>query len=123
MVWTLAAAGRDLEALDAAEPALMMSRRGVRILCEMAAAHCRLGNTAAAEALHQEVQQRAGTEYVGWSEQAAIAASAGRMLEARELLRRGIAARDSYLGFESCPAWLPMRQDDAGRAMLEASGP
>ncbi|HVF16024.1 MAG TPA: protein kinase, partial [Steroidobacteraceae bacterium] len=52
LVWTLAAAGRDQEALDAAEPALTMSGRGVRILCEMAASHARLGKREAAELLY-----------------------------------------------------------------------
>jgi serine/threonine protein kinase/tetratricopeptide (TPR) repeat protein len=123
LVWALAAAGRDLEALEAAEPALTMSRRGVRVLCEMAASHSRLGNTEAAESLYQEVLARARTSYVGWAEQAAIAASAGRMKEAHALLRRGIEARDSYLSFETCPAWQPMRQDDEGRRLLDAVGP
>ena len=123
LVWTLAGAGRDVEALEAAEPALTMSRRGVRILCEMAASHARLGNRDAAESLYREVSERAHTSYVGWSEQAAVAASAGRIADARELLRRGIEARESYVGFESCPAWLPMRTDDEGRRMLDAAGP
>jgi serine/threonine-protein kinase len=123
LVWTLGAAGRNVEALEATEPALLMSRRGVRILCEMAASHARLGDREAAELLHQEVAERARTSYVGWSEQAAIAASAGRIAEARELLRRGIEARESYISFESCPAWQPMRDDDEGRRMLDAAGP
>jgi serine/threonine-protein kinase len=123
LVWTLGAAGRNVEALEAAEPALLMSRRGVRILCEMAASHARLGDRDAAELLHQEVSERARTSYVGWSEQAAIAASAGRIAEARKLLRRGIEARESYISFESCPAWQPMRDDDEGRRMLDAAGP
>ncbi len=123
LVWTLAAAGRDAEALAATEPALTMSRRSVRILCEMAASHARLGDREAAELLHQEVLERARASYVGWSEQAAIAASAGRITEARELLRRGIEARESYISFESCPAWQPLRDDDEGRRMLDAAGP
>jgi serine/threonine-protein kinase len=123
LVWTLAAAGRDVEALEAAEPALTLSRRGVRILCEMAASHARLGNQEAAESLHEEVVVRARTSYVGWSEQAAIAASAGHIGVARDLLRRGIEARESYIGFESCPAWQPLRDDDEGRRLLDAAGP
>jgi serine/threonine protein kinase len=123
LVWTLAAAGRDAEALEVAEPALTLSRRGVRILCEMGASHARLGNREGAESLYQEVLERARTSYVGWSEQAAIAASAGHIVEAREFLRRGIEARESYLSFESCPAWQPLRDDDEGRRMLDAAGP
>jgi tetratricopeptide (TPR) repeat protein len=123
LVWTLAAAGRDVEALEAAEPALAISGRGVRILCEVAASHARLGNREAAETLHEEVMARARTSYVGWSEQAAVAASAGRIAAARDLLRRGIDARESYLSFESCPAWQPLREDNEGRRMLDAAGP
>lgn len=123
LVWTLAAAGRDVEALQAAEPALAMSGRGVRILCEMAASHARLANREGAEALYEEVSVRARTSYVGWSEQAAIAASAGRITIARDLLRRGIEARESYLTFGSCPAWQPLRHDNEGRRMLDAVGP
>jgi hypothetical protein len=109
--------------LEAAEPALTMSGRGVRILCEMAASHARLGNREGAEVLHEEVLLRARTSYVGWSEQAAIAASAGHIAGARDLLRRGIEARESYLSFESCPAWQPLRDDDEARRMLDAAGP
>ena len=123
LVWTLAAAGRDVDALEAAEPALAMSGRGVRILCEMAASHARLGNREAAESLYEEVLVRARTSYVGWSEQAAIAASAGHIADARDLLRRGIEGRESYISFESCPAWQPLRDDDEGRRMLDEAGP
>jgi hypothetical protein len=73
--------------------------------------------------LHEEVVARARTSYVGWSEQAAIAASAGRIAVARDLLRRGIEARESYVGFESCPAWWPLREDHEGRRMLDTAGP
>jgi hypothetical protein len=31
--------------------------------------------------------------------------------------------RESYLSFESCPAWQPLRGDDEGRRMLDAAGP
>jgi tetratricopeptide (TPR) repeat protein len=123
LVWALAAAGRNADAIDAAEPALLMSGRGPRILAEIAAAHSRLGNRDAAEQVFQEVTERARTTYVGWSEQGAIAASAGRIDEARALVTRGIAARESFLAFESCPAWSPLRADAEGRRMLDAAGP
>ena len=123
LVWAFAAAARDAEALEAAEPALLMSRRGPRILAEVAAAHSRLGNRDAAEQVFNEITQRARTMYVGWSEQGAIAASAGRLEEARALVARGIEARDSYLAFETCPAWSPFRADEEGRKLLDAAGP
>lgn len=123
LVWTLAAAGRDAEALEAAEPALQMSGRSPRILAEVAAAHARLGNRAAAEQIFQEVTERARTTYVGSSEQAAIAASAGRLELARDLIKRGIEARESFVVFESSPAWTPLREDDEARELFDAAGP
>jgi serine/threonine-protein kinase len=123
LVWTLAAMGRDAEALEAAEPALQMSRRGARILAEVAASHSRLGNRDAAEHIFREITERARTTYVGWSEQGAIAASAGRLDEARALVARGIEARESYLAFPTCPAWGPLRGDEEGRKLLDAAGP
>lgn len=61
--WTLAAAGADAEAIGAAEPALRMSRRSAPILCELAASHARLGYRAAAEAIHEEIRERARSTY------------------------------------------------------------
>jgi serine/threonine-protein kinase len=123
LIWTLAAAGRDAEALEASEPALLMSRRGSRVLAEMAASHWRMGNLDAAEQVYQEVRARALTTYIGWAEQGAIAAAAGHMDVARELVSRGIEARDSYLAFETCPAWDPFKADPEGFTMLAAVGP
>ena len=123
LVWALAASGRDAEALEAAEPALRMSGRGSRILAEVAASHSRLGDRDAAEQIFQEITGRARTTYVGWAEQGAIAASAGRLDEARALVRLGIEARDSFLAFETCPAWSPFRDDAEGRRMLDSVGP
>ena len=74
---TLAGLARHDEALAAAEPALLMSGRDPRILAEVAAVHAARGDRTAAEAVHQEIQSRARTGYIGWAEQAAIAASAG----------------------------------------------
>jgi serine/threonine protein kinase/tetratricopeptide (TPR) repeat protein len=123
LVWALAASGRDADALEAAEPALRMSGRGSRILAEVAASHSRLGDRDAAEQIFQEISGRARTTYVGWAEQGAIAASAGRLDEARALVRLGIEARDSFLAFETCPAWSPFRDDAEGRRMLDGVGP
>jgi eukaryotic-like serine/threonine-protein kinase len=123
LVWALGAGGRDAEALEAAEPALMMSGRGSRVLADAAAAHARLGHRDAAEQIYQEITSRARSGYVGWSEQGAIAASAGRMEEARVLVARGIEARDSFLAFLTCPAWGPFHADPASLAMLEGVGP
>jgi len=123
LVWTLSAAGRYAEALDACEPALLMSRRGSRVLAEIAAVHWRLGNVDAASQVYHEITDRARTTYVGWAEQGAIAAAAGQIDVARALVARGIEARDSYLAFETCPAWDPFKVDPEGSSMLLAAGP
>jgi hypothetical protein len=100
-----------------------MSRRGSRILAEMAASHWRMGNLDAASQLYQEITDRARTTYVGWAEQGAIAAADGQIDTARELVARGIEARDSFLAFETCPAWDPFKADPEGSRMLLAAGP
>ena len=78
MVWTLSAAGRYDEALAAAEQALAMSGRSPRVLTEVAAIHAARGNRAAAEAIYNELCDRARTAFVGHAERAAAAASAGQ---------------------------------------------
>ena len=123
LVWALGAAGRDREALEAAEPALRMSNRGPRVLAEVAAAHARLREVDRAEQVWQEIAARAAAGYVGWAEQGAIAASAGRVEEARALLARGIEARDSYLAWRGSPAWGPLRGDPVGRVLWQGAGP
>jgi tetratricopeptide (TPR) repeat protein len=123
LLWTHAAAGQYESALEVAEPALLMSGRGARVLAEIGAVHWHMKNEAAAEALFQEITTRAAAQYVGFSEQGAIAAAAGRIEEARGLVARGIAMRESYLAFESTPAWDPFKADPAGREMLRRAGP
>jgi tetratricopeptide (TPR) repeat protein len=122
LVWALAATGADLEAIEAAEPALRMSGRSPRVLCEMAASHARLGNREAAELIHQEIAERARNTYIGWAEQASIAASAGRSSEALDLLRTAIKERDTYLSFNGTPAWGPLRGNEEGRRLLDSVG-
>jgi serine/threonine-protein kinase len=123
LVWALGAAGRDREALEAAEPALRMSDRGPRVLAEVAAAHARLSDVDRAEQVWQEIAARAAAGYVGWAEQGVIAASAGRVEEARALLARGIEARDSYLAWRGSPAWGPLRGDPVARVLWQNAGP
>jgi serine/threonine-protein kinase len=123
LVWTLAAAGRDAEAIEAAEPALRMSGRSPGILCEVAASHARLGQRDAADAIHVEITERARTSYVELSQRASIAASAGRSTEALDFLRRAIDERETYLSFGSTPAWGPLRDDAEARRLLDSVGP
>lgn len=78
LVWTLAATARHDEALAEAAPALMMSGRHARILTEMAAIHASQGDRAAAEDIHQELQARSRTAYVGYAEQAAASTKPAR---------------------------------------------
>jgi tetratricopeptide (TPR) repeat protein len=122
LLWTLSASGQYDEALREAEPALMMSGRAPRLLAEVAAVHTARGDAAAAEAVYQELRGRARTAYVGWSEQAVTAASAGHLEEARRLLAKGIEARDPYVPFWKLPAWASIRADDEGMRLLRSTG-
>jgi len=118
LVLTLAALGRHAETLAAAEPALGMSGRNPRVLAEVAAVHAARGEGAAAEAVFQETHGRAQTSYIGWSEQGAIAASAGRLEEARALVRQGVEAREPFVLWSKLPSWAPFRADREGREIL-----
>jgi serine/threonine-protein kinase len=122
MVMVLAALGRHDEALTAAEPALLMSGRNSRILAEVAAVHAARGDTSAAEAVYQEVRGRARTGYIGWAEQGAIAASAGRIEEARKMVRQAVDEREVFLVFWKLPAWRPFRDAPEGRRILGSTG-
>jgi hypothetical protein len=101
----------------------MMSGRSPRVLTELAAIHARRGERDAAEAIFQEVTGRARSGYIGWTEQGVIAAAAGRIDEALDLVSRGIAVREPYLLFQKSPAWVPFRSDPRGQAMLVGVGP
>ena len=122
LVWALSAMGRDADALAAAEPVLEIAGRPARLLLEMAAIYRRQGKTDAAAAIHDEIRTRAAAGYVPWSEQGMAAASAGRLDEARPLVRRGIDARESYVAFWKDPAWGPFLADPEGRQMLKDAG-
>ena len=122
LVWTLSAAGQYAEALHEAELALMMSGRAPRLLTEVAAIHAAQGNAAAAEAVYQELRGRASSAYVACSEQAAVAASAGRLDEARRLVEQAIQDRDPYLLFWKLPGWAPFRADAEAMNLLRSTG-
>jgi serine/threonine-protein kinase len=123
LVLTLAGLARHDEALAAAEPALLMSGRNPRILAEVAAVHAARGDRDAAEAVHQEVQGRARTGYIGLAEQGAIAAAAGHLEEARRLVEKAVEARDLFLLFWKLAAWAPLRTDPEGLKLLRSTGP
>lgn len=123
LLWAHSAAGNYPTALQVSEPALLMSGRGARVLAEIAAVHWHMQNQADAEVLFQEITARAQASYVGFCEQGAIAAAAGHMAMARDLVSRGIAERESYLAFETTPAWEPFKADPVGREMLRHAGP
>jgi serine/threonine-protein kinase len=122
LVATLAALERYADALAAAEPALEMSGRNPWLLAEVAAVHAARGDTASAEAVHQELCDRARTEYVGWSEQAASAAAAGHLAEARTMAQKALTAREAFVLFWKLPAWAPLRADPEGLKLLRSTG-
>ena len=122
LVLTLTAAGRFDEAVAAAEPALAMSGRNPRILTELAAICSARGDRAGAQAIYDELRTRAASSFIGQAEQAAVAASAGHLDEARELAVQAIAARDTYLVFWKLPAWAPFRSDPDAMALIRQAG-
>ena len=121
LVDSLARQERHAAATEAANTALAMSARHPRILAALAAIHARLGDTGAAEAIHQELQQRARSQYVPFAELTVVAASAGRLDEARVLLNQALAGRDPYLTFWKLTAWRPVWNDPGCAAILRAS--
>jgi serine/threonine-protein kinase len=121
LVAALSALGRYDDALAAAEPALAMSGRNPWLLAELASVHAARGNRDAAEAVHQELRGRATAGYVGWSEQAACAASAGHLIEARAMARKALAAREAYVLFSKLPGWRALRADAEGDAILRST--
>jgi serine/threonine protein kinase/tetratricopeptide (TPR) repeat protein len=121
LVLTLAWVGRDADARQAAEPALAISGRHPRVLAELAAIATARGE-AGAESIHHELRERAATSYIGLAEQAVVAASAGRIDEARRLLAGAIDDRDPFLRFWKFPAWRHVIADAQCDAMLRASG-
>jgi serine/threonine-protein kinase len=111
--------GRHDEVLARADGILAMSGRNLIIVGIVAATHAARGERAAAERMHEEVGTRARTQYVSWSQQAMVAASAGRLEEARHLVRRAIAARESALVFWRLWGWSAYRADPEGLSLLE----
>jgi serine/threonine protein kinase/tetratricopeptide (TPR) repeat protein len=122
MVEALAAANRLDEALAAMEPALRMSGRHPQILAALAAIHASRGNVAAADAVHEELQSRAKTGYISWAVQAAVAASAGHLDEARALLSRAVEGRDAFLVIWKLGTWQALCSDAEGLRIMQTTG-
>ena len=99
-----------------------MCGRNAWRLAEVAALHATRGDQPAAEAVHQELKKRAMTGYLGWAEQAAVAASAGHLPEARAMVQKALAGREAYPLFWKLPGWGPLRADAAGYRILRSTG-
>ena len=121
-VVALAAAGLDSEAVRAAEQAPAIFHRHPSILAELAAIRARQDHRVAAETIFQNLQETAKTSYVGAAVRAAVAASAGRSDDARELLAQAISERDAYLTFYKLPACRFLRDDPKCRDLLAEMG-
>jgi Flp pilus assembly protein TadD len=122
LVWSLAALGKDDEAITAATEALLMSGRHPRILADVAAIHARRGATRAALEILDELRGRAATGFVERAVLGTVAASSGLMAEARTLVARAIAEHETFWHFAKSPAWAPFRADPEGAAMLHTIG-
>jgi serine/threonine-protein kinase len=118
----LAELGRHDELEQESEAALAMSGRHPVLLGILAASRAARSDREGAEAVHQEVSGRARTQYVSWSQQAVIAASAGRVGEARPLMVRAVAEREPGFVFWKMAGWSAFRADPEGRQILLASG-
>ena len=119
--WGLAELGRHDAALEASEPALAMSGRHTLILSNLGAVHASLGNRDAVELIDAELDDRARTNFVSTAARATVAASAGRLDKARELLAAAIAEQDPYVAFFKMYGWRTIWQDDRCAAMLKAT--
>ena len=125
VVVSLAALARFDEAIIAADAALLMSGRHPWILAELAGIHAARGaegDGASAEAVYQELRDRAQSTYIGCAEQSAAAASAGHLAEARALVQKAIDAREVYVLYWKLSAWAPLRADAEGFRILRSTG-
>ena len=73
-------------------------------------------------AVYQELKARADTEYIPWAEQAAAAAAAGYVEDARMLVQKAITARDVFVLYWKLVAWAPLRADAEGNKILRSTG-
>jgi serine/threonine-protein kinase len=120
LVWSLAAIGRDEEAIQAATETLAISGRHPRILSDVAAIHARRGDMHAVQEILEELRDRATAGFIEQSVLGAVSASAGLLVEARALVARGIEEHEVFWQFAKSPAWAPFRADSEGAAMLHA---
>jgi TolB-like protein len=119
--WGLAELGQQDAAIAASEPALAMSGRHPQILSNLCAIHSSRGNHDAIEPIVAELATRAETAFVGSAARATVAAAAGRLDEARELLAIALAEHDPYVAFFKMYGWRPIWKDDRCAAMLKAT--
>ncbi len=122
VVITLAASARFDEATIAADAALRMSGRHPWILAELAGIHAARGDIEGAGAVYRELEARSDTEYIPWAEQAAAAAAAGNIEDARRLVQKAITARDVFVLYWKLSAWAPLRADPEGNKILRSTG-
>jgi tetratricopeptide (TPR) repeat protein len=119
--WGLAELGQDDASIAASEPALAMSGRHPMILSNVCAVHAGRGHRDIVEPIHAELASRAATAFVSPAARATVAASAGRIDEARELLAAAIGEHDPYVAFSKMYGWRPIWKDDRCAAMLKAT--
>jgi TolB-like protein/Tfp pilus assembly protein PilF/Flp pilus assembly protein TadD len=120
-VSALAHAGRDDEALAAAEPALAMSGRHPMILTTIAAIYFDRGEQQKAEAIRGELAERAASTFVGSAARACAAASAGHWAEAREFATIAADEHDPFMAFWKLRAWRPAWKDEQCAAIIRGT--
>ena len=119
--WGLAELEQDEAAIAACEAALAMSGRHPQILSTLSAIHASRGRRDAADTIHAELTARAESGFVGRGARASVAASSGRLDEARTLLAAAIAEHDPYVPFFKMYGWRHALKDETCAAMIRAT--
>jgi hypothetical protein len=98
-----------------------MSGRHTNVLTNVATIRSERGEHEQVEAIWTELRERSERSYIGYAAQASIAAAAGHVVEARELLAKAIAEHDPFISFWKLYSWRPVWKDPQCAAMLRAT--
>jgi tetratricopeptide (TPR) repeat protein len=115
-------AGRFAEARHAFEHALALSGRHQWMVAELCATLARLGDRAAADALHAELLARGGTEYIQRFVLTVTATALGRIDEALTMIEEACALREPVSFARLWPFFDPLRGLPRFEAVLDRVG-
>jgi TolB-like protein len=119
----LKASGHFGEAAQIGEAALKVSGRSVWVLSSLAQTYARLGKSADAEALYNELQWRSRREYVAPAPMTWAASATGRREEAIRYAQEAVTINDpSFLVARYWPDFEELRQDPCFQKILVDRG-